>query len=233
MLKQYRKKMPPRFLRLKIKTILPIFLILAGASAIFFVAFPIASFKLFGSTNFEKNFVSPVSNVLSSGEASSTEDFSRAGNWFPTATSPAQKTISLSSYFLSIPKLGIKEAIVSTQNDDLFKNLVHYGGSALPGEPGNAVIFGHSTLPQFFDPKNYKTIFSTLHTLKIGDEITASVDGVTYKYIIFNIKVIDPENVSVLEQQYDNSYLTLITCTPPGTYWKRLVIIAQLENLGL
>lgn len=223
MLKRYTKKSPRWFLMPK-KKILPILLILAGLAIIFFVAFPIFSFKFFNSSRLERTFISPI------GESG---DFSRASNWFPSASSSSQKTIPVSSYFLSIPKLGIKEAVVSTANDELFKNLVHYAGSSLPGERGNAIVFGHSTLVQLFDPKNYKTIFSTLHALKKGDEIEVSVDSVTYRYLIFDIKIIDSQDISALEQQYDDSYLTLITCTPPGTYWKRLVIKGKLEKLEL
>jgi len=39
------------------------------------------------------------------------------------------------------------------------------------------------------------------------------------------------DKISVLEQKYDASYLTLVTCVPPGTYWKRLVVKAKLVQL--
>ena len=48
------------------------------------------------------------------------------------------------------------------------------------------------------------------------------------KYSIENISVVDPDNTSVLEQSFDDSYITLITCTPPGTIWKRLIIKARI-----
>jgi len=35
----------------------------------------------------------------------------------------------------------------------------------------------------------------------------------------------------VLEQKNDASYISLITCVPPGTYWKRLVVRAKLTEL--
>jgi sortase A len=42
------------------------------------------------------------------------------------------------------------------------------------------------------------------------------------------IFVVDPNDFGVLDQDKDGSYLTLITCTPPGTYLKRLVVKAKL-----
>ena len=111
------------------------------------------------------------------------------------------------------------------------KHLVNYQGTGIPGKNGNAVIFGHSTLPQLFNPKDYKTIFANVYKLKNGDVIYAMINGVTYTYKIFKITVVDPENSSALVQDYDNSYLTLVTCTPPGTTWKRLIVKAVLQEI--
>ena len=93
------------------------------------------------------------------------------------------------------------------------------------------MIFGHSTLPQLFNAKDYKTIFANAYKLKNGDIIYATVKGVKYSYKIFKTIVVDPSDTSALEQDYDNSYLTLVTCTPPGTTWKRLVIKSRLERI--
>ena len=106
--------------------------------------------------------------------------------------------------------------------------MVNYGGTAVPPDNGNAVIFGHSTLPQLYAEGNYKTIFTFLYKLTVGDEIIVTSTNITYKYRIENISVVDPDNTSVLEQSFDDSYITLITCTPPGTIWKRLVVKARL-----
>lgn len=94
------------------------------------------------------------------------------------------------------------------------------------------MIFGHSTLPQLFDPTNYKAIFATLHTLKAGDTFEVTVDDTSYSYKIFSISITTPDDMNIFSQSYDNSYITLVTCTPPGTIWKRLVIRASLEGLA-
>ena len=109
--------------------------------------------------------------------------------------------------------------------------MVNYSGTALPPQNGNAVIFGHSTLPQNYQSNNYKTIFTYLYKLTPGDEIIVNSAKVDYKYKVEKIIVVDPENTTVLEQNYDDSFLTLVTCTPPGTVWKRLVVKAKIERI--
>ncbi|MCL4353422.1 sortase [Patescibacteria group bacterium] len=125
----------------------------------------------------------------------------------------------------------MKDAVVSTRDYDLDKHLVDYGGTAIPPNAGNAVIFGHSTLPQLFNPKNYRAIFATAYKLNIGDKIFVKAAGITYKYVIDNITVVNPTDTSIFNQNVNGSFITLVTCTPPGTTWKRLVIKAQLKKI--
>lgn len=171
-----------------------------------------------------KNLFSDAANILSG------VDYNDPHNWFSNLNYE-KRTTNVPSYTISIPKINIKDAEVTTIDNNLEKHLVNYPGTAIPGENGNAVIFGHSTLPYLFDANNYKTIFANAHTLKVGDEITTKVKGAEYTYKIYDISVVDPENTSALTQNYDNSYLTIVTCTPPGTIWKRLIIKAKLEQI--
>jgi len=45
------------------------------------------------------------------------------------------------------------------------------------------------------------------------------------------IKYNDKSGFLVKTVSFDNSYITLVTCTPPGTTWKRLVIRASLDSI--
>lgn len=157
-----------------------------------------------------------------------TLDYTDSATWFPEAATPTNGKEEV-TYSLSIPSLLIDGATVVTSHTDLKKSLIHYPGTAMPGELGNTVVFGHSVLPQFYNPKNYLTIFSTLHTLGLGEEIFISSDGVDYTYQIVDIYEVMPDNLSPLAQSYDRSRLTLITCTPPGTYLRRLIVEAILK----
>lgn len=158
-------------------------------------------------------------------------DYTDASNWFPTYKI-IQGTPREQQYFLTIPKLNIVNAYVSTVDINLANHLVNLGGTAIPPEKGNTVIFGHSTLPQLYNSKDYKTIFANAYKLQTGDSFQITIGSVVYTYTIFSISVVDPEDTSVLAQTYDDSYVTLITCTPPGTIWKRLIIKARLNTLS-
>jgi sortase A len=155
-----------------------------------------------------------------------TLDYTNSNTWFNTTKQAALYDPIV--YYLSIPKLRINRATVRNDHTDLKESLIHYPGTAMPGDLGNAVIFGHSVLPQFFNPANYLTIFSTLHTLKPGDEVTLAQDNATYTYRISEMYETEPDDLTPLAQSYGNRYLTIITCTPPGTYLRRLIIKAVL-----
>jgi len=220
----YIKAQPQSQLKIKIGRFLPIAFFGAGLVFLGNAISPILLYEL-KSQSFSQQLISPVEVF---GEATTVVDYSRPSAWFPTAPNLPPKPSKITHYALSIPKLEISDAVVQIGGDDLMKSLIQYSGTALPGQYGNAVIFGHSVLPQFFNPKNYKTIFSTLPTLKENDEIFINFDGIEYRYQVSKLVEVSPDDISVLEQQYDDESLTLITCAPPGTYLKRLVVRAKL-----
>lgn len=156
-------------------------------------------------------------------------DSYRPSTWFADNNSGVLADVgNLHSYSISIPKLKIKNANVEVGGDDLKKSLIAWPTSALPGSYGVNIIFGHSELPSLASPTNYSGIFTFIMDLENGDEIDVNSDGVLYKYIVFDKQVIEPTNLSILEQRFDRAYLTLITCVPPGTVWKRGAVRAQL-----
>jgi len=200
---------------------------------LFFVAnavFPIFLYKL-KSFRFSKSvLVSPVESSYNfyNDYSNYNSNYNNYRNWFSAVPQLPTHPSKITHYNLSIPKLKIESAVVTIGGEDLSESLIQYPGTALPGEYGNTVIFGHSVLPQFFNPKNYKTIFSTLPTLEEGDEILIDFDGVRYRYVVFKMIEVSPKDVSVLEQRYDGEYLSLVTCVPPGTYLRRLIVRAKL-----
>ncbi|MBP6994086.1 sortase [Candidatus Woesebacteria bacterium] len=160
-------------------------------------------------------------------------EFLQLQDWFPNRPQlpSAKDTFNVKEYWLSIPKLNIQNAKVAVAGDDLTKSLVHYLPSTTPGEYGSVNIFGHSTLPQLYNVKDYKTIFTHVPDLSPGDSIFVTYDNQEYEYAIYDMFVVKPDQISVLEPRYDASYLTLITCVPPGTYWNRLIVRSKLKHV--
>ncbi|MBI2007557.1 MAG: class D sortase [Candidatus Blackburnbacteria bacterium] len=207
-------------------------LFILGAILVLNAGLPILSYEFFSSPRYRRiELLSPVPNGEVRSAATESPyplNLTQASNWFVGAPSLPVAPSKVRYYNLSIPKLKIEQAVVEIGGEDLSKNLIHYKGTALPGKPGNAVVFGHSTLPQLFNPKNYLSIFSTLPTLKKGDDVKIDYDGIVYTFRVEEMFEVKPTDFQVLEQMYDDSYLTLITCVPPGTYLRRLVVRARL-----
>lgn len=228
----------------KLRLILSALLITLGVSAFTTVIYPFITYQTVYAPRFatspavlgttDPSSLLPTTTPDSAGPATpaivpevvnTALDYTNADVWYGHHTSNQYDHLV---YSLSIPKLRINNALVRDDHTDLKESLIHYPGTAQPGDLGNGVIFGHSVLPQFFNPKNYLTIFSTLHTLTVGDELTIQSGPATYTYRITSMYVTTPDDLSPLAQSYGSRTLTLITCTPPGTYLKRLIIKATL-----
>ncbi|MFN7160282.1 MAG: sortase [Candidatus Gracilibacteria bacterium] len=107
----------------------------------------------------------------------------------------------------------------------LQKGVVHYPGTAVPGQIGNVFITGHSSY-YVWAPGEYKDTFALLHNLEIGDTIIIYYNENKYTYVIEERKVVKPNQVDVLKQS-DDRRLTLMTCTPIGTALNRLILVAK------
>lgn len=215
-------------------------MLIIGFFGLLYIAFPLLSWQFYFAAFASEGVVSPLpheekeSDFMSLLNASTTSlsgtDYTNAKNWYPSVEKdplPAR----VAKYTISIPKIKITDAEVSTVDTDLSSHMVQYNSFATPPEKGNAVVFGHSTLPQLFNPKDYKTILAKAYTLKKGDNIVVKVKDVSYLYRIEAVKVVSAEDTSMFARKKDDSYLTLVTCTPPGTIWKRLVLEAKLQEL--
>lgn len=217
------------------KRIMASFLLFIGVFFFLSAILPILQYQIEYSIKFNQ-IISPLSiNEINSGSilGDSGTDFTQLQNWFVNDQSNLQNSViqnQKTQYMVSIPKLKIEQAVVEVGSLDLKKSLIQYPQTALPGQFGSPVIFGHSVLPQFFNPKSYLTIFSTLYKLKQSDEILINFDNIEYKYLVEEMYEVLPTDLSVLEQRFDGRYLTLITCTPPGTYLRRLVIKARIVD---
>jgi sortase A len=212
--------------------LLKISAIISGISGIIILAGVLAPILFYEASPIKGNpdIVSPLPEKEVKGSVGEI-DYTKASNWFVGgARSEDFNNEKISFYTLSIPKLKIENATVAIGGEDLSKSLIQYPGTATPGKRGNSVIFGHSILPIFFNPKDYISIFSTLPTLKKGDEININYDGISYKFRVEDMFEVAPTDIQVLEQNSADSFLTLVTCVPPGDPRKtrRLIVRARV-----
>lgn len=135
------------------------------------------------------------------------------------------------SFTLTIPKLKINSAIVKVDGENPDRSLVLLRGMALPGEKGNVFIAGHSGYYRLFGPDDwYLSIFKNLNDLKVGDQIITTVQGQDFTYKVKSMKVVNPTDLSVLRPPDSNGrYISLMTCVPPGTFMKRLIVLGELQ----
>lgn len=123
---------------------------------------------------------------------------------------------------LSIPRIQLEDVVLEgASRHSLLLGPAHLAGSAVPGEPGNAVIAGHRD-----------TFFRHIHSLRYGDDIYILRSGRRLHYVVRSRRIVRPYDLSVLGASQD-SEITLITCYPTnaiGPAPKRLVVVAKLAG---
>jgi len=137
------------------------------------------------------------------------------------------------NFHLLIPSLDINAPVIANVDGSdkkaydkaLEGGVAQLQGSSKPGEGSNIFIFGHSSF-YWWSLGNYKKIFANLDKLKEGDEITLWYNKKEYKYEVTETKIVSPDEVDVLKPT-EKEQVSLMTCWPPNTTLKRLIVIAK------
>lgn len=134
--------------------------------------------------------------------------------------------------YVYIPKIGVAAPMVwpsSTSegviNENLLKGIVHYPGTAEPGQKGNVFLTGHSSY-YWWVPSDYRTVFTLVPKLVPGDEIIVYHKGVRYSYRVTDYQDVKPTNTDSLKPTTD-PVVTLSTCVPIGTSYERRIVRAK------
>lgn len=138
---------------------------------------------------------------------------------------------------IEIPRLELQAPIISLVEKDkesleeaLDRGVIHYPGSALPGEEGIVILMGHSAPPGWPDIK-YDRVFSEIIGLEEGDKIMVSFNHFLYPYQVIEKHIFSQEEEeNFLAQEKGQKWLVLSTCYPPGKNLQRLVVVAILEE---
>jgi LPXTG-site transpeptidase (sortase) family protein len=139
-------------------------------------------------------------------------------------------------YSLYIPKINAKSMVVPGVNagdEKAYLQALKLGvaaaqGMANPGELGTTYMFAHSTNSPL-NYARYNAVFYLLDKINVGDriEVVYNYNGKLYRYQAAGREILDPTDVHYLTPQKQEEKLILQTCYPPGTTWKRLVIVAK------
>jgi sortase A len=104
---------------------------------------------------------------------------------------------------------------------DLRNGAGHMPGTAMPGQPGNAVISGHRT--------TWGQPFHEIDELVPGDQIEVETAIGTHVYEVRETMVVAPTDLWVTDPR-DGAWLTLTSCHPKFSARQRYVVVAELVS---
>lgn len=108
--------------------------------------------------------------------------------------------------------------------------LLQQGAVILPleakfGETGNSVITAHSSGPAWFG--QYRSAFKDLQALPVGGTFTIMSGSTSHTYRVFEREVVKPTAINEISFA-NRSTVTLVTCWPLWTDWRRLLVHGEL-----
>lgn len=93
------------------------------------------------------------------------------------------------------------------------------------GAPGNTVLTAHRSY-------TYGRFFNRLDEIEAGDEIViANAQENTYRYVVYNKVIVEPDDTSVTRGNEEERILTLVTCHPIHNATHRLIVQARIEQV--
>lgn len=140
---------------------------------------------------------------------------------------------------LSIPSINVNAPIIFSQSDDqgqinndLERGVIHYPGTPFFGMRGSAYLTGHSSY-YAWSKSPYKEVLKNLGDLRVGEKIIVSAElkngkRIEFVYTVKSSEVVMPDNPELF-RQYEGRELTLVTCWPVGTDWKRMMVKSELS----
>ncbi len=141
---------------------------------------------------------------------------------------------------LSIPRLNLQVPLVWSADpanfeSDLNHGVIHYPGTAMPGETGIMYVSGHSS-DYLWKRNPFHSVFATLNRLQAGDDVfieAYGIDGKTYnyRYQVVSSVTLAPNDQTQFIDDSGQKLLNLSTCWPIGTQKDRFVVTAVEKPL--
>jgi len=145
---------------------------------------------------------------------------------------------SLDEFRVLIPKISAEANVVANVDvtdrktfDKILanNNVALSTGSGKPGDgKGSGMyIFAHSTIQNVFGARQ-NAIFYLLNEIELNDEIKIIYKGNEFIYRIFDKKIVSSDETAFMNYRDENKEIvTLQTCWPLGTNWRRLLVMAE------
>ncbi len=138
------------------------------------------------------------------------------------------------NYAVFVPKIGALAAVIPNVDANskeayglaLRAGVAEAAGMAHPGEMGTTLLFAHSVGDRI-DFARYNAVFYLLDKLGLGDTVEIVYKGKLLRYEVVRREILEPENNAYFKPQKLSEQLVLQTCWPPGTTWKRLVVVGR------
>lgn len=147
----------------------------------------------------------------------------------PPSLAPSASTLEMKLLESPLPLVYSETLDEPTIQEELKQGAVVLPLGTDFGEPGNVVVTAHSTGTTSFGP--YRFAFAKLAELKTDDEFTVRTPKATYTYKVFGSDIVWPHEVDKLPND-SRSTVTLVTCWPLWTNFKRLLVHGELLNVA-
>ncbi len=137
------------------------------------------------------------------------------------------------NFSIVIPKIDAKSNIIANveagnwneYQEALKKGVAHAKGTYFPGQQNLIYLFSHSTNSDL-NMERYNAVFYLLRKLEVGDRVVIFFADKKYIYEVKEKIVTSAEDISWLNRNQGEE-LVLQTCDPPGTSFRRLLILAK------
>jgi sortase A len=124
---------------------------------------------------------------------------------------------------IEIDKIDLKLPVLEGATKANMKHAAaHMKETAPLGAAGNAAIAAHRS-------RTAGRLFNRLNEVGVGDTISVTTGKQAYNYVVYDVTIVEPTDVSVLKGNKDDKILTLITCDPLVNPTHRLIIHAKLS----
>jgi LPXTG-site transpeptidase (sortase) family protein len=139
-----------------------------------------------------------------------------------------------SKFSIVIPKINAASNVLANidagDRDEYLEALkigvAHAQGTYFPGQGKNIFLFSHST-DSPLNINRYNAVFYLLRKLEKNDEVYVFFGDKKYTYLVKEKIVTNPADVSWINDDTNHERLVLQTCDPPGTTWRRLIVVAE------